>query len=97
LPDFYRRNRDDDRYRLFVESPSFNSFAPAGAAASQRRLDGADCPAYPGGTGILPDGDFSQGPEPPASDGDSVYFKGQVFAPSSKVSKDSIDFVGPTY
>jgi Protein of unknown function (DUF642) len=78
-------------------SPSFNSFAPTGSAASRRQLNSADCPAYSGGTGILPDGDFSQGPEPPASDGDSVYFKGQVFAPSWKVTKNSIDFVGSTY
>jgi hypothetical protein len=47
------------------------------------------CPALSGGTGILPDGDFSQAK-------DSADFKkGQVFAPDWIVSKRTIDLYFP--
>ncbi len=53
------------------------------------------CPANPSGTGILPDGDFSQG----LNDGDHFTepSKGTVFAPDWKVSKRNIDFNGTTF
>jgi hypothetical protein len=53
------------------------------------------CPALPGGTGILPDGDFSQAPNP----GDHTLFntKGQVFAPYWEVSKKNVNFTGTAY
>lgn len=53
------------------------------------------CPANPGGTGILPDGDFSLG----LNDGDHFTepHKGTVFAPYWKVSKRNIDFNGTTF
>ncbi len=53
------------------------------------------CPALPGGTGILPDGDFSQALNP--GDHNITPNKGVVFAPGWKVSKGNIDFNGTTY
>jgi hypothetical protein len=54
------------------------------------------CPALLAGSGILPDGDFSQAPEPNPSNG-GTYEKGQIFAPSWIVTNNSINFYGPTY
>lgn len=53
------------------------------------------CPANPSGSGILPDGDFSQG----LNDGDHFTepSKGTVFAPYWEVSKRNIDFNGTTF
>jgi hypothetical protein len=57
---------------------------------------GSDCcPALPGGTGILSDGDFSQAADP--GDQTPFYYKGQVFAPYWEVSKKNINFSGSTY
>jgi Protein of unknown function (DUF642) len=52
------------------------------------------CPANPSGTGILPDGDFSEAIEP---DGDEVVKKHRSFAPYWEVTKGNIDFLSPTY
>lgn len=53
------------------------------------------CPARSGGTGILPDGDFSQALNP--GDHNITPKKGTVFAPGWIVSKGNIDFIGTTY
>jgi hypothetical protein len=66
------------------------------AALTTARHNATNCPGATDNTGVPPDGDFSQAPEP-GSNGDEVYFKGQVFAPSWKVTNDSIDFVGSAY
>lgn len=50
------------------------------------------CPAYRFGTGILPDGDFSQQGNP--GHGLVEPSKGIVFAPHWEVAKRNIDFVG---
>jgi hypothetical protein len=70
---------------------------PQGAAAAGVRTapTSGDCPALSGGTGILPDGDFSQATDP--RDGYTTYGRGVVFAPSWIVSKRNIDFNGSTY
>ena|ERR1700722_1234328 len=46
------------------------------------------CPAWPGGTGILVDGDFSQAVEPESY---VTYKRGQAFAPDWLVTKHTID------
>jgi hypothetical protein len=53
------------------------------------------CPALPGGTGILPDGDFHQGTNWESQV--PLYHKGQVFAPYWDVTKKSINFNGSTW
>jgi hypothetical protein len=53
-----------------------------------------DCPALPGGTGILTDGDFSRAADSGGHFYD--YHKGYAFAPDWKVSKGTIDFAGST-
>jgi hypothetical protein len=55
-----------------------------------------NCPPAPGGSGILPDGDFSQAPQP-GGNGDVVYYSGQVFAPAWQVANGSIDFNSTTF
>jgi len=54
-----------------------------------------NCPVDRHGTGILPDGDFSQTPDP----GYGFYelFLGQSFAPAWTVGKRTVDFVGSKY
>jgi hypothetical protein len=54
------------------------------------------CPALPGGTGLVPDGDFSQAPQP-APTYAPIYYKGQSFAPDWEVSKGNINFQGSGY
>lgn len=54
-----------------------------------------NCPALQGGTGVLPDGDFSQALDP--GDHNLTPSKGTVFAPDWEVSKGNIDFNGSTY
>lgn len=49
------------------------------------------CPALPGGTGILTDGDFSQASDPGSRQGIPV---GTKFAPDWVVSERTIDFYG---
>jgi hypothetical protein len=53
------------------------------------------CAALSGGTGVLPDGDFSEAQMPPGFG--VVYDRGQVFAPDWRVGKDSINFLGTPY
>jgi hypothetical protein len=66
---------------------------PQGTASRVRTAStSGDCPALPGGTGILPDGDFSQAANP--EDSGPVYAKGYVFAPNWVVSKGNINFDG---
>jgi Protein of unknown function (DUF642) len=62
------------------------------AAHVARPMSSQNCPAYPGGTGLLTDGDFSEAPDP----GDSwpTFNKRQVFAPHWRVAKRNIDFYG---
>lgn len=52
------------------------------------------CPGLPGGSGILQDGDFSQGTD--LGDKWDHVFKGDVFAPDWIVSKRNINFYGST-
>jgi hypothetical protein len=74
-----------------------SDLSPKGTFAQQSRAftPNANCPAYPGGSGILADGDFSQVSDP----GNTLfeYSKGQVFAPSWQVTKGTVDLVGSTY
>ncbi len=66
---------------------------PSVAMIHVRTTSGSeDCPALPGGTGILPDGDFSQAIDPEQKG--PTYKKGYVFAPDWEVSKGNIDFNG---
>jgi hypothetical protein len=60
-----------------------------------RPLTGPNCPASPGGSGLLPDGDFSQAPDFLSSG--STYNKGQTFAPLWRAAKGNVDFLGSTY
>ncbi|MFY9738703.1 MAG: DUF642 domain-containing protein [Candidatus Cybelea sp.] len=53
------------------------------------------CPPLAGGTGILPDGDFSQATNP--GDQYPLYHRGQVFAPNWEVSKKNINLNGSTW
>jgi hypothetical protein len=53
------------------------------------------CPELAGGTGILPDGDFSQATNP--GDQYPLYGKGQVFAPYWEVSKKNVNLNGSTW
>jgi hypothetical protein len=59
-----------------------------------RSSSSATCPALPGGTGILPDGDFSHAAD--AGTQSPTWYKGKVFAPGWEVSKGNIDFGGST-
>jgi hypothetical protein len=72
---------------------------PLGAMAQSRAHQSSSsygyCPAVQGGTGILPDGDFSQAMNP--GDHNITPEKGTVFAPDWVVSKGNIDFSGSTY
>jgi len=54
----------------------------------------AGCPKQPGGSGLLPDGAFSEAAQPP---GDALELKGSIFAPSWIVTKGDIDFLDPEY
>lgn len=78
----------------------FASAAPNEAAtvrtAPVHRASVTLCPALPGGTGMLPDGDFSQA-YVPAGSGDGQYGKGQTLAPSWTVVRRTINFVGPQF
>jgi hypothetical protein len=69
------------------------SFEQPGVLASVRSTahPQADCPASPGGSGILKDGDFSQSADP---GNDKGVRAGTVFAPSWIVTKRTIDFEG---
>src|ERR1700728_2788556 len=70
------------------------SSKPSGAMAQSRphQASGSyNCPSNPNGTGILPDGDFSQ-----VADESYGYKKGQIFAPSWEVSKGTTDFYSST-
>jgi hypothetical protein len=67
---------------------------PQGAMSQSRahKASGSyNCPSNPKGTGILPDGDFSQ-----VADESYGYKKDQIFAPSWEVSKGTIDFYAST-
>jgi hypothetical protein len=66
------------------------------ATSQVTRSNSENCPAHPGGTGILHDGDFAQAVQP-GYPGNAVYFKGESFAPSWKVRFDSVDFLSATY
>ncbi|MFY9718391.1 MAG: DUF642 domain-containing protein [Candidatus Cybelea sp.] len=74
------------------------SAVPGGIARSAthntRPATSAYCPANPSGTGILPDGDFSQAIVP---NGDQLEKKGQKFAPDWTVKKRNIDFLSSSY
>jgi hypothetical protein len=54
----------------------------------------AHCPAIAGGTGVLPDGDFSQLLDP--GNIGTTYYKPARFAPHWKVAKGNVDFNGST-
>src|SRR5580658_4117989 len=75
------------------QPPIGRAAMPQGAASRMRTAStSGDCPALSGGTGILPDGDFSQALDP--GDSGPVYAKGYVFAPDWVVSKGNINFDG---
>lgn len=68
--------------------------APVATSSVHVATSSGDCPALAGGTGILPDGDFSQAVDPPTFGYDDK--RGIVFAPDWEVSKRTIDFMGTT-
>jgi hypothetical protein len=57
--------------------------------------ESGNCPALPGGTGALPDGDFSQAIDP--GDNNLTVSKGTAFAPDWIVAQGNVDFNGSTY
>jgi hypothetical protein len=61
-------------------------------SAVRQRTTSEYCPGVAGGTGILPDGDFSQAINPGQKG--PTYKKGYIFAPDWEVSKRNIDFNG---
>lgn len=64
--------------------------APFQSQSTMRRQ--STCPAAPGGTGVLPDGDFSQANDP--GNRETGLQKGTNFAPDWTVTRDTIDFEG---
>ncbi len=54
-----------------------------------------NCPVDRHGTGLLPDGDFSQSPDP--GDGYWVYSARESFAPAWTVRRRSVNLVGSSY
>jgi hypothetical protein len=73
---------------------------PVGIANYARAAAGSGCvseccPKLAGGTGILPDGDFSQATNP--GDQYPLYYKGQVFAPYWEVSRKNVNLDGSTW
>jgi hypothetical protein len=73
--------------------PSAMSGAASGITpTAHKAATGALCPANPKGTGILPDGDFSQATDP--LDTFNEYGKSNNFAPGWTVSQRTIDLVG---
>jgi Protein of unknown function (DUF642) len=74
---------------------SQGQIAPVATSGVHSATSYGNCPPLAGGTGILPDGDFSQG----TNWGDQVplYHNGQVFAPYWEVSKKNINFNGSTW
>jgi hypothetical protein len=79
-----------------LQLPTGTSGAMASGLARHVRMASGSgaCPALSGGTGILPDGDFSQAADPPTLGDDDK--KGIVFAPDWEVSQRTIDFMGTT-
>jgi hypothetical protein len=80
---------------LFVSS-SFVSGAVARSTTARVRPTSvyakAKCPGIPGGTGILPDGDFSRTRDQGGAE--TTYDKSPKFAPHWKVAKGNVDFSG---
>jgi hypothetical protein len=72
-----------------VSGSQFDLPRSSGLAAAHRQKQ---CPAWPSGSGLLRDGDFSRAPDPGSSW--ITYYKGTEFAPHWKVTKQSIDFEG---
>lgn len=55
------------------------------------------CARWPGGSGLLRDGDFREAAYPTGAGSIDTFVKGQKFAPSWVVTNGSIDFVGSAY
>jgi Protein of unknown function (DUF642) len=72
----------------------FGGAAPQIAPMSALPAATTYCPSMPRGSGLLPDGDFSQAAQP---GGDVVEYKGDVFAPDWIVTKGDVDFLDSTY
>jgi hypothetical protein len=75
------------------------SAVPGGVAqsatyAARPQTTSGYCSGNPSGTGILPDGDFSQAMEP---NGDQLEKRGKKFAPDWTVKKHDIGFVSSSY
>jgi hypothetical protein len=77
-------------------SPAVGTAPSPASPLAVRASSTTNCPAASDNSGVPADGDFSKASEP-GSNGDVVYFKGQIFAPGWKVTTDSIDFVGSAY
>ena len=74
---------------------SQGSAIPTQIAPANARVNPAtNCPKLSGGTGLLSDGDFSQATQPASY---TLFSKGQSFAPSWHVVKNSIKFISSTY
>jgi hypothetical protein len=73
-----------------------SAIGPLPSLGTQSRVaaPNANCPASPGGSGLLSDGDFSQAPNP--GTGQQGLRKGTVFAPDwINSGPHTIDFYGP--
>lgn len=80
---------------MLVDCSGSQNYVGSNTAASQFQSDTTSygyCPKLSGGTGILPDGDFSQGTD--WGKQVPLYRKGQVFAPDWEVSEKNINFNG---
>jgi hypothetical protein len=75
-------------------APIRDGFLPPRHVAVQLTQSG-NCPALKGGTGMLPDGDFSQALDP--GDINLTVSQGTAFAPSWIVALGNVDFNGSTY
>jgi Protein of unknown function (DUF642) len=63
-------------------------------ASQNTGLTAERCPRWPGGTGILRDGDFRDAKYPSGAPGFVSFFKGQKFTRSWIVTIGGIDFIG---
>lgn len=70
------------------------ALAPAQISQGVSRSAAAKCPAAPGGSGLLADGDFSKATQPATY---TLYAKGKKFAPSWHVASGSVKLISSTY
>lgn len=70
------------------------ALAPTQITQGDSRSPLVKCPAEPGGSGLLVDGDFSKATQPASY---TLYTKGQNLAPSWHVANGSVKLISSTY